>query len=62
MNEIYKTMNALAIKAKNMNTISKDEKLAFDKARSIKKEQDKIYKKFAFYQGFIKAMNKKEGI
>lgn len=62
MNEIYKTMNALAIKAKNMNTISKDEKLPFDKARSIKKEQDKIYKKFAFYQGFIKAMNKKEGI
>jgi hypothetical protein len=62
MNEIYKTMNQLAIKAKVMNNISKDEKLKFDKARNIKKEQDKIYKKFAFYQGFIKAMNKKEGI
>ena len=62
MNEIYKKMNELAIKAKNMNIISKDEKLPFDKARSIKAEQDKMYKKFAFYQGFIKAMNKKEGM
>lgn len=62
MNEIYKKMNELAIKAKNMNSISKDEKLSFDKARSIKAEQDKVYKKFAFYQGFIKAMNKKEGV
>ena len=62
MNEIFKTMNSLAVKAKTMNTISKDEKLPFDKAREIKQEQDKVYKKFAFYQGFIKAMNKKEGI
>lgn len=62
MKEIYETMNTLARKAKIMNNLSKDEKLPFDKARSIKKEQDKVYKKFAFYQGFIKAMNKKEGI
>ena len=62
MKEIYETMNELAIKAKVMNNISKDEKLPFDKARNIKKEQDKLYKKFAFYQGFIKAMNKKGNI
>lgn len=62
MNGIFKTMNSLAVKAKTMNNISKDEKLPFDKAREIKKEQDKVYKKFAFYQGFIKAMNKKEGL
>lgn len=62
MNEVYKTMNTLARKAKAMNSIAKDDKLSFGKARSIKKEQDKIYKKYAFYQGFIKAMNKKEGI
>lgn len=59
MNEIYRKRNELAMKAKNMNDISKDEKLPFDKAKAIKEEQDKIYKKFAFYQGFIKAMNKK---
>ena len=62
MNEIYKKMNELAVKARNMNNISKDERLSFDKARNIKEEQDKIFKKFAFYQGFVKAMNKKEGI
>lgn len=59
MNEIYKRMNELANKAKNMNNISKDEKLPFDKAREIKQQQNEIYKKFFFYQGFIKATNKK---
>ena len=58
MKEIYETMNALARKAKTMNNISKDEKLPFDKARSIKKEQDKIYKKWKFFDEYIKEFNK----
>lgn len=62
MKEIYRKMNELAIKAKSMNNISKDEKLSFDKARTIKEQQDKVYKKFAFYQGFIKATNKKGSV
>jgi hypothetical protein len=55
--EIRTKRKELLIKSKNLQSVS-FEKSTYEKSRAIKDEQDKIYKKWLFYDKFIKATEK----
>ena len=47
-------------KSKFLRSISKDNKLKFEKANNINKKQNELYKKINFYKNIYKAIEKGE--
>lgn len=61
MTNIYLKRNELNEKSKNLRLVKFDSSIKNrDTSVNIDKEQNKIYKKFTFYNEYIKAINKKE--
>ena len=55
--EIRDKRNELLIKAKVLKDMS-FEKNTYEKSRAIQDKQDEVYKKWEFYNNFIKAVEK----
>lgn len=54
--EIYKKRNELLIKSLCLRNSSNG--IGYKKGEELRKEQDKAYKKWKFFDGFIKELNK----
>lgn len=59
MKDLLMKRNKLRNDAMQLRTIKFDEKVKDDKVGNLNKEQDKLWKKYKFYDNFIKA-NQKE--
>lgn len=47
-------------RSKKLRVIKFDDKIDKDQVAVLIKEQDKVYKRWKFYNGIVKALNKKE--
>lgn len=56
MRELYIEKNKLFKKSLKLNGLSKDDT---KHSREIKQMQNEVYKKYKFYDGFLKAENKR---
>ena len=60
MTNIYLKRNELNEKSKKLRSIKFDNSVKEERSFEIDKEQNEIYKKFTFYNEYLKAINKKE--
>ena len=60
MTNIYLKRNELNEKSKKLRSIKFDNNVKEERSFEIDKEQTEIYKKFTFYNEYLKAINKKE--
>lgn len=58
--EISEYIYEMTEKSKFLRSISKDNKLKFEKAKNINKKQNELYKKINFYKNIYKAIEKGE--
>lgn len=58
--EISEYIYEMTEKSKFLRSISKDDKLKFEKAKNINKKQNELYKKINFYKNIYKAIEKGE--
>ena len=56
--EIKDKINEMTLKSKRLKELSKDDKLSYNKAKEIYKEQDNIYKKCMFFKEMYKRLEK----
>lgn len=59
--EIRTKRKELLIKSKNLQSVS-FEKSTYEKSKAIRNKQDEVYKKWLFYDNFIKASEKVDGV
>lgn len=59
MKNIYKTMNKLLEESKAIQGVAFEECLKYKECEKLRKKQSEVYNKYAFYKGYIKAINKK---
>lgn len=58
--EISEYIYEMTEKSKFLRSISKDDKLKFEKSKNINKKQNELYKKINFYKNIYKAIEKGE--
>lgn len=57
--DVYESMAQMKRSSIQMRNEALSDKISFDKSAQIRKEQNKIYNKWQFYQNVINAINKK---
>ena len=60
MKDIYMEINKMNKKSFEMREIASDEKVDFEKSKTIREEQTKLYNKLNFFKNFVKANQKLE--
>lgn len=60
MKDILIKREDLRNRSQKLRVIKFDDKIDKDQVAVLIKEQDKVYKKWKFYNGIVKALNKKE--
>lgn len=62
MKNVILEMNELLEKSKALRSNAMKEGLSYNESQKIREEQTKVFNKYNFYKGFVKANAKKEGL
>ena len=60
-NDLYKKRNSLLRESIFLNSVSKEEKMKKGRSIDIKNKQNEVYRKWKFFDNFIKEMEKENG-
>ncbi len=60
--DVYLEIGSLKRQSVSLRNIASTEDVNFDKSQEIRKQQENVYNKMNFYNGFVKAVSKQGGL